>query len=84
MAAHIAQLDPLQIPPDPFVGIEFRRITAQLFEMEPGSCTTPQKVLDRLKDFGLQQLYPHWMLLDPRAIMGAEIGGPTAREIGID
>ena len=27
---------------------------------------------------------PAWVLLDPRTIMGAEIGGPTAREIGID
>ncbi len=52
MTADIAQFDILQIMPDALVGIEFRGIGGQLFQMD--TCRTPlgQKVLDQLTAMG--------------------------------
>lgn len=46
--AAVTQLDPLEVAPDPFIGIEVWGVGGQGFEMEAGGSALSQEVLDRL------------------------------------
>ena len=48
LAANVAQLHSLQMTPDAFIGIEFRRITRQWLQLHALGSTIGQEVLNRL------------------------------------
>jgi hypothetical protein len=47
-AAHVAEFDPLQVPPQPFTGIQFRRIGGQALHVEAWGGPSGQELFDEV------------------------------------
>src|SRR5215213_3932129 len=66
ITAQVAQLDLLEIAPNPFVGVQLRRIGRELLQTDPRRATGGEKVADRLGPVDRRPVPDHQQL--PRNI----------------